>query len=115
MKLKLRGKLISSMGILIFVAVLLISSLSYLSLQRAYDKNIEAEKEKLDQIIQSQVECMIGVLQAEYDKYQNGDITAEEAMEMRSTLFALPDIIMELVTSGQIWQMEQMQYILILL
>ena len=69
------------MGILIFVAVLLISSLSYLSLQRAYDKNIEAEKEKLDQIIQSQVECMIGVLQAEYDKYQNGDITAEEAME----------------------------------
>lgn len=81
MKLKLRGKLILSMGILIFVAVLLISSLSYLALQRAYDKNIEAEKEKLDQIIQSQVECMIGVLQAEYDKYQNGEITEEEAME----------------------------------
>lgn len=81
MKLKLRGKLILSMGILIFVAVLLISSLSYLSLQRAYDKNIEAEKEKLDQIIQSQVECMIGVLQAEYDKYQSGEITEKEAME----------------------------------
>ncbi len=81
MKLKLRGKLILSMGILIFVAVLLISSLSYLSLQRAYDKNIEAEKEKLDQIIQSQVECMIGVLQAEYDKYQGGEITEQEAME----------------------------------
>ncbi len=81
MKLKLRGKLILSMGILIFVTVLLISALSYLSLQRAYDKNIEAEKEKLDQIIQSQVECMIGVLQAEYDKYQNGEITEEEAME----------------------------------
>lgn len=81
MKLKLRGKLISSMGVLIFVTVLLISSLSYLSLKRAYDKNIQAEKEKLDQIIQSQVECMIGVLQAEYDKYQNGEITKEEALE----------------------------------
>ena len=81
MKLKLRGKLIFSMGILIFVAVLLISSLSYVALQRAYDKNIEAEKEKLDQIIQSQVECMIGVLQAEYDKSQSGEITEEEAME----------------------------------
>lgn len=81
MKLKLRGKLISSTGALIFVAVLLISSLSYLSLQRAYDKNIQATKEKLDQIIQSQVECMIGVLQAEYDKYLSGDITEEEAME----------------------------------
>ncbi|MEY8319975.1 methyl-accepting chemotaxis protein [Lachnospiraceae bacterium 46-61] len=81
MKLKLRGKLILSMGILIFVAVLLISSLSYLSLQKAYDKNIEAEKEKLDQIIESQVECMIGVLQAEYDKYQGGEITEQEAIE----------------------------------
>ncbi len=81
MKLKLRGKLIFNMGILIFVAVLLISTLSYMALQRAYDKNIEAEKEKLDQIIQSQVECMIGVLQAEYDKSQSGEITEEEAME----------------------------------
>lgn len=81
MKLKLRGKLISSIGILTFIAVFLLSLLSYLSLQRAYDKTIEAEKEKLDQIIQSQVECMIGVLQAEYDKYQSGLITEEEAME----------------------------------
>ncbi len=81
MKLKLHGKLLLSMGILIFVTVLLISFLSYLSLKTAYDKNIEAENEKLDQIIQSQVECMIGVLQAEYDKYQNNEITEEEAFE----------------------------------
>ena len=54
MKLKLRGKLILSIGILIFVAVLLISSLSYMALQRAYDKNIDAENEKLDQIIAEQ-------------------------------------------------------------
>lgn len=81
MKLKLRGKLILSTGILIFAAVFLISSLSYLSLRKAYDKTIDAEKEKLDQIIHSQVDCMIGVLQAEYDKYQNGEITEEEAME----------------------------------
>ena len=32
-------------------------------------------------MIQSQVECMIGVLQAEYDKYEAGLISAEEAME----------------------------------
>ena len=80
-KLKLRGKLILSIGILTFVAVFLLSCLSYLSLQSAYDKTIDAKKEKLDQIIQSQVECMIGVLQAEYDKYQNGLITEEESIE----------------------------------
>lgn len=81
MKLKLRGKLILSIGILTFIAVFLLSFLSYLSLQSAYDKNLEAEKEKLDQIIQSQVECMIGVLKAEYDKYQSGELTEDEAME----------------------------------
>ena len=81
MKLKLRGKLILSIGMLTFAAVFLLSFLSYLSLKSAYGKTIEAEKEKLDQIIRSQVECMIGVLQAEYDKYQSGLVTEEEALE----------------------------------
>ena len=79
--MKLRVKLMLSMGILIFMTVLLVSSMSYLSLRSAYDKNIQAEKEKLDQIIQSQVECMIGVLQAEYDKSQEEGINEEEAIE----------------------------------
>ena len=69
------------MGILTFAAVFLLSFLSYLSLQSAYDKNLQAEKEKLDQLIKSQVECMIGVLQAGYDKYESGEVTEEEAME----------------------------------
>ena len=81
MKLKLRGKLISSMGILTFLAVFLLSLLSNVSLQIAYNKVIDAEKEKLDQIIQSQVECMVGVLQAEHDKYKAGLISEEEALE----------------------------------
>ena len=69
--MKLRGKLISSIGILTFLAVFLLSLLSNVSLRFAYNNVITAEKEKLDQIIQSQVECMVGVLQAEYDKYQS--------------------------------------------
>ena len=81
MKLKLRGKLIASIGILTFFAVFLLALLSNISLQIAYSKVIAAEKEKLDQIIQSQVECMIGVLQTEYNKGQNGLISEEEALE----------------------------------
>ena len=80
-KLKLRGKLILSMGILTFLAVFLLSLLSNVSLRFAYNNVIAAEKEKLDQIIQSQVECMVGVLQAEYDKYQSGLISDAEALE----------------------------------
>ncbi len=81
LKMKLRGKLISSIGILTFLAVFLLSLLSNVSLRFAYNNVITAEKEKLDQIIQSQVECMVGVLQAEYDKYQSGLISEKEAME----------------------------------
>lgn len=81
MKLKLRGKLIASIGILTFFAVFLLALLSNISLQIAYSKVIAAEKEKLDQIIQSQVECMIGVLQTEYDKGQSGLISEAEALE----------------------------------
>ncbi len=55
--------------------------MSYVSLRIAYNKVIVAEKEKLDQIIQSQVECMVGVLEAEYEKYEDGLVTEEEAME----------------------------------
>ena len=93
MKLNLKGKLIVSIGILTFVAVFLLSFLSYVSLRVAYNKTIEAEKEKLDQMIQSQVECMIGVLEAEYDKYKSGLLTEAEAMEnakyiVRSTRYS---------------------------
>lgn len=104
MKLKLRGKLISSMGILTFAAVFLLSLLSYLSLRVAYDKNIDAEKEKLDQIIQSQVECMIGVLQAEYDKYQNGLVTEEEAMENAKYIVRSTGTMMGPGIFGRTWQ-----------
>lgn len=79
--MKLRGKLILSMGILIFLTVFLVSSVSYVFLQKAYDKNIQIEKEKLDQIIKSQVECMTGVLQAEYDKSREQGINEKEAIE----------------------------------
>lgn len=81
MKLKLRGKLILNIGILTFLAVFLLSLLSNVSLLIAYDKVIIAEKAELDQMIESQVECIIGVLQAEYDKYQSGLISEDEAME----------------------------------
>ena len=44
MKLKLRGKLISSMGILTFLAVFLLSLLSNVSLQIAYNKVMRKKK-----------------------------------------------------------------------
>ena len=45
LKMKLRGKLISSIGILTFLAVFLLSLLSNVSLRFAYNNVITAEKE----------------------------------------------------------------------
>lgn len=79
--LKLRNKLVICVGILIFITVCILSLFSALSLNSAYNRTIEVTNEKLDQMIKSQVECMIGVLQANYDRYLNGEITEEEAKE----------------------------------
>lgn len=77
--LKLRNKLVICVGILLFFTVCILSLFSALSLNSAYNRTIEVTNEKLDQMIKSQVECMIGVLQANYDRYLNGEITEEEA------------------------------------
>lgn len=77
--LKLRNKLVICVGILLFFMVCILSLFSALSLNSAYNRTIEVTNEKLDQMIKSQVECMIGVLQANYDCYLNGEITEEEA------------------------------------
>lgn len=79
--LKLRGKLTISVGLLILLAVLILSSVSYLSLRSAYQRTADAKKEKLDQIIQSQVECLVGVLEANYARFENGEITDEQARQ----------------------------------
>lgn len=80
-KLKLRGKLILCVSALVFAAVCILSLFSYISLMNAYNRTIEATKQKLDQMIKSEVECMVGVLQANYERYLSGEITEEVAMK----------------------------------
>lgn len=80
-RLKLRSKLMVCVGLLILSAVLVLTSISYLSLRSAYQQTAEAQKEKLDQMIQSQVECLVGVLETNYARFENGEITDEQARE----------------------------------
>lgn len=84
--LKLRGKLVACVGILISITVCILCILSFFSLSSAYDRTLQMTKEKLDQMIKSQVECMIGVLQANYDRYINGEITEQEAIQNAETM-----------------------------
>lgn len=79
--LKLRGKLVACVGILILATVVILCVFSSVSLNNAYNRTVQVTNEKLDQMIKSQVECMVGVLQANYDRYVNGEITEEQARE----------------------------------
>lgn len=84
--LKLRGKLIVCVSISIFITIFILSVFSFVFLNRGYNRTISVTKEKLDQMIKSQVECMVGVLQANYDRYLNEEITEEEAKENASNI-----------------------------
>lgn len=84
--LKLRGKLVTCAGILILSTVLILCIFSSVSLNIAYSRTIQVTNEKLDQMIKSQVECMVGVLQANYDRYLNGEISEEQAKENAENL-----------------------------
>lgn len=78
-KLKLQGKLIVSVGILMASVIVLLSIMAYISLYTAYQRAMDAKKGQLDQIIQSQVECLVGVLEANYTRFESGEITDEQA------------------------------------
>lgn len=84
--LKLRGKLVTCVGILILATVCILCVFSTISLNSAYDRTIQVTNEKLDQMIKSQVECIVGALQANYDRYTNGEITEEAALENAKNL-----------------------------
>lgn len=85
-RLKLRGKLTVSVGLLIFFSVFILATISYLSLSYATQRTVDATKEKLDQMIQSQVECLVGVLEANYSKYESGELTDAQAREAAAYL-----------------------------
>lgn len=79
--LKLRTKLILFVSILILFTLTIISGLSYVSLDIAYNRVIEVTKEKTDLIIKTQVECLVEVLDVNYQSYLNGEMTEKEAFE----------------------------------
>lgn len=79
--LKLRTKLILFVSILILFTLTIISTLSYFSLDTAYNRVIEVTKEKTDLIIKTQVECLVEVLNVNYQRYLDGEITEKEALE----------------------------------
>jgi len=79
-KLHLKAKLVLSVSILIACTVLVQSFLSYRSLDQAYTTIAESTNENLDTLIKTEVESIIDVLNANYERYKSGEISEAQAM-----------------------------------
>ncbi|HCR43077.1 MAG TPA: chemotaxis protein, partial [Ruminococcaceae bacterium] len=76
----LKAKLVLSVSILIACTVLVQSFLSYRSLDQAYTTIAESTNENLDTLIKTEVESIIDVLNANYERYKSGEISEAQAM-----------------------------------
>ncbi|CAB1256235.1 Chemotaxis protein [Ruminococcaceae bacterium BL-6] len=80
-QMQLRGKLVLSFLLLIAVMMLVQTSLSYVSLSKAYDEAVSVARHGFDSVIQSQVENMVSTLNDNYKQYQEKKITEQEAKD----------------------------------
>lgn len=80
-KMHLREKLVFSVGALLIGTVVILSAISLFSLHRAYDNLIESTKGNFDMRIYTAVENIKGVLEANHQRYLDGEITEHEAVE----------------------------------
>ncbi|WP_411677288.1 methyl-accepting chemotaxis protein [Caproicibacter sp.] len=85
-KLRLKSKLVLSFSILISCIILIQSFLSYQSLNAAYKTISDSTMQGLDTLIKTEVQSMIGVLTANYNRYKSGKISEQEAVEAAKTL-----------------------------
>lgn len=72
-------KIIMMASAVLLAIILALGIISYFSISSAYTKVIGATKEQLDVYIKGQVECLIGVLEANYQSYLDGGISEDEA------------------------------------
>ena len=85
-RLQVRGKLILFVSVMVFFTILALTSIFYVSLNRAYQNWINESYQSYDQKIKIAVENMVSVLEVNYKRYENGEITEAEARKNAESL-----------------------------
>lgn len=80
-KMQLKGQLVTFISIMLVTIVTVLSVVSISELNRAYQQSESIQKQEFDTKIQTAVENMISVLTANYQRYQNGEITEQQAYD----------------------------------
>ena len=78
-RLQVRGKLILFVSVLVFSTIFLLTAIFYVSLNRVYQNWIDSSYQSFDANIKTAVESIVSVLDANYKRYENGEITEQEA------------------------------------
>ncbi len=85
-RLHLKGKLVLSSLLLIAAMVLVLTTLSYFSLSKAYDEAVAVARQGFDSVIQAEVQSLISNLNDNYQQYQEHIISEQEAMDRNMRL-----------------------------
>ncbi|MEM1484601.1 methyl-accepting chemotaxis protein [Oscillospiraceae bacterium PP1C4] len=80
-RLRLKGKLILFVGSVLVAVMLAQFALSYIALDRTHNESIQATNDAFDSVIKSGVQNMVGVLEVNYKRFTDGEITEKEAMD----------------------------------
>jgi Methyl-accepting chemotaxis protein len=79
--LHLKGKLVLFIGGLLLSLIVVLSGISYLCMDRAFNLSIAATKQAYDKEIKVAVENIVSALDANYKSYQDGKITEQQALD----------------------------------
>ena len=78
--LQLRGKLILLTGLLLCVTMMIQTAFTYYKLDQSYNNSIQKMRDDYDSKIRSETQTVVSLIQAEYDRYQKGELTESEAI-----------------------------------
>lgn len=77
----LKTKLVLLVSILLIGSIIVISAISYVKMNSAYNGNISELQNGFDTKIKTAVEDLVSVLQVNYQRYLDGEITEQQALE----------------------------------
>lgn len=79
--MQLKGKLIRLVSIMVFIIIMVLTAIFYFGLDRAYGNWIQSSYQNYDQNIKTATESLVSALDSNYKRFQNGEITEQEARE----------------------------------
>ena len=94
-KLNLKGKLLVFCGLMSILIITAQSVASFFELSRAHESAIKVVASEFDTTIRVSVETLISSLDANHQRYLNGEITQEEEMNTAKKIARDADITME--------------------